>query len=147
MKTLKTSWLLPDLNVWLALHYERHEHHKIARAWFDSLDERHTLVFCRQTQLGFFRLLTLTANMGADARTQRQCWMIYEEWLAGGRAVLRPEPDGIEPVLRAGTSAAEPAPKTWMDAYLAAFAETGDLTLVTLDKALAAKAPGAILIM
>ncbi len=82
-----TSWLLPDVNVWLALHYQRHEHYGIAQAWFDRLDERTMLVFCRQTQLGFFRLLTTSAVMGKDTRTQRQCWTIYEDWLAGGRAV------------------------------------------------------------
>jgi predicted nucleic acid-binding protein len=40
----------------------------------------------------------------------------------------------------------EPAPKTWMDAYLAAFAEAAELTLVTLDKSLAAKNKGAVLL-
>jgi toxin-antitoxin system PIN domain toxin len=141
-----TSWLLPDVNVWLALHYQRHEHYWTAQAWFDRLDERTMLVFCRQTQLSFFRLLTTSAVMGTDTRTQRQCWIIYEDWLAGGRAVHQPEPPGIEAAFRARTSAADPAPKTWADAYLAAFAESAALTLVTFDKALAGKAKGAVLL-
>ena len=141
-----TSSLLPDVNVWLALHYQRHEHYGTAQAWFDRLDERQMLVFCRQTQLGFFRLLTISAFMGTDTRTQRQCWTIYEDWLAGGGAVLQPEPPGIEAAFRARTSAADPAPKTWMDAYLGAFADTGQLVLVTFDKALAGKAKGAVLL-
>lgn len=140
-----TSWL-PDVNVWLALHYPRHEHHGTAQAWFDRLDEGQTLVFCRQTQIGFFRLLTTSAVMGKDLRTQWQCWAIYDAWLGGGRALQQPEPPEIEPAFRALTSGADPAPKTWADAYLAAFAETGNLTLVTFDKALAGKTKRAMLL-
>lgn len=140
-----TSWL-PDVNVWLALHFERHEHHRIAHAWFNALDEQQPLHFCRQTQLGFFRLLTTPAVMGTDALLQRQSWAIYDEWLARGRAIHQPEPSGIEMAFRARTLSAEPAPKSWMDAYLAAFAETTHLTLVTFDRGLAGKVTGAVLL-
>jgi toxin-antitoxin system PIN domain toxin len=136
----------PDVNVWLALHAERHEHHTAAVGWFDSLDEQQLLVFCRQTQLGFFRLLTTPAVMGNEILTQRQCWSIYEQWLAGGRAAIQSEPETIEPVFRAGTSVDEPATKTWTDGYLAAFAEAAVLRLVTFDKALAGKAKGSVLL-
>lgn len=117
----------------------------VAEAWFDGLDDQ-MLVFCRQTQLGFFRLLTNPAVMGDETVTQQQCWAIYEEWLAEGRAVLQIEPTGIEPAFRARTLASEPAHKTWMDAYLAAFAEAAGLTLVTFDRALAAKVEGSIIL-
>ena len=141
-----TSWLLPDVNVWVALHHRRHLHHEIALRWFDSLDLHRLLVFCRESQLGLFRLLTTAAAMGDEVIPQRQCWEIYEEWLAGGRAVEKAEPVGILPAFRARTSAGTPAPKTWMDAYLAAFAEVAGLTLVTFDKALAAREPSALLL-
>jgi toxin-antitoxin system PIN domain toxin len=140
-----TSWLLPDINVWVAMHHQRHAHHRVAEAWFNGLDEE-TFVFCRQTQLGFFRLLTNPAVMGDETVTQQQCWAIYEEWLAEGRAVLQAEPPGIEPAIRARTLALEPAHKTWLDAYLAAFAEAAGLTLVTFDRALAAKVKGAVVL-
>jgi predicted nucleic acid-binding protein len=65
---------------------------------------------------------------------------------AGGRAQEQSEPPGIQETLRARTMVKEPAPKTWMDAYLAAFAEAAELTLVTLDKSLAAKNKGAVLL-
>ena len=141
-----TSWLLPDVNVWLALSTERHQHHRTTLAWFETLDETQPLVFCRQTQLGLFRLLTNPAVMGEETLTQRQCWAIYEEWLGEGRAILQPEPPEIDAAFRARTLAPEPATKTWTDAYLAAFAEAGHLTLVTFDKALAGRAKGAVLL-
>lgn len=140
-----TFWL-PDINVWVAIHHQRHSHHRVTLDWFNSLDEQNVLVFCRQTQLGLFRLLTTDAVMGSETLTQKKCWALYAQWLAGGRAIERPEPDGAREAFRARTMAAEPAPKAWMDAYLVAFAETARLTLVTFDKALAKKANGALLL-
>src|SRR6516165_11396100 len=141
-----TFWLLPDVNVWVALHHQRHQHHPATLEWFNGLAERRVLVFCRQTQLGMFRLLTMAATMGNETLTQQQCWAIYHKWMAGGRAAMQPEPEGIDNAFRARTQLLEPAPKTWTDAYLAAFAETAGLTLVTFDKALARKAKGAVLL-
>lgn len=141
-----TFWLLPDVNIWVALHHQRHQHHDLALEWFNGLEQREKLVFCRQTQLGLFRLLTMAAVMGEEVLTQRQCWEIYGKWLAGGRAEMRSEPVGMEEAFRARTLIAEHAPKTWTDAYLSAFAETAGLTLVTFDKALAARTKEAVLL-
>jgi uncharacterized protein len=141
-----TSWLLPDINVWVAMHHQRHAHHRITLAWFNSLEEKNVLIFCRETQLGLFRLLTTDAVMSGETLTQRKCWELYAQWMASGRAIERPEPDGVSEAFRARTMASEPAPKAWMDAYLAAFAETAQITLVTFDKALAKKVIGALLL-
>lgn len=142
----RTSPLLPDVNVWVALHHQRHQHHVASHAWFDGLDERITLGFCRQTQLGFFRLLTTSTIMGKEVLTQQHCWDIYDQWLAGGRAVEFCETPELGPRFRALTSAGAPNPKTWNDFYLAAFAETAGLKLVTFDRALAGKTTGAVLL-
>ena len=48
--------------------------------------------------------------------------------------------------LSARSMADSVSPKMWMDAYLAAFAETAGLTLVTFDRALAGKVKGAMLL-
>jgi hypothetical protein len=140
-----TSLLLPDVNVWVAMHHQRHARHNAAEAWYEGLNEP-LLVFCRQTQLGFFRILTTEAVMENEALTQQQCWTLYEKWIAGGFAIEQPEPLDIGPAFRARTFAAEPAPRTWMNAYLAAFAECAGLTLVTFDRALAARTKGSILL-
>jgi uncharacterized protein len=84
--------------------------------------------------------------MGEEVSTQQQCWAIYRKWIAGGRAVMQLEPPAIESAFRARSHSAESAPKMWTDAYLAAFAETAGLTLVTFDKALATKTKGALLL-
>jgi toxin-antitoxin system PIN domain toxin len=141
-----TSYFFPDVNVRVALHREKHVHHPKALGWFNGLGPEQVLVFCRQTQLGLFRVLTTVAAMGDEVITQRKCWAIFEDWIGGGRAVEKAEPAGIYSAFRARTLADAPVPKTWMDAYLAAFAEAGGLTLATFDKALAGKAKGALLL-
>jgi hypothetical protein len=132
--------------VWVALHHQKHLHHDSALAWFNGLEERKKLAFCRQSQLGLFRLLTTFAVLGDEVSTQQQCWTIYEKWIAGERAVMLPEPPAIETAFRARSNATQSQPKVWTDAYLAAFAETAGLTLVTFDKALAAKTKGSVLL-
>jgi toxin-antitoxin system PIN domain toxin len=146
MSKSMTSSFLPDINVWIALHYEAHRHHAEAVAWFRSLDDSVSLVFCRHTQTGMFRLLTTGAVMDGAPLTQKHCWGIYAQWMDGGRAFLHAEPSGLDAALQRLTSSDAPSPKTWADAYLAAFAENAHLTLVTFDRALAAKANGAVLL-
>jgi|SRR5579863_1887107 len=140
-----TSWL-PDINVWVALNHDRHAHHPAADRWYRSLPDDSLIAFCRQTQLGLFRVLSTPAVMGDEALTLRACWQIFGRWAGTGQVRWAIEPPELEEALRARTTANSIAPKVWTDAYLAAFAETANLTLVTFDKALAEKAKGALLL-
>ena len=141
-----SSQHFPDVNVWVALHHQIHSHHQIVLEWFDALAPESLLVFCRQTQMGWFRLLTTDAVMGDEVLTQRQCWTLYHRWITGGKAKLESEHVRVGKLFEQRTTTDNPSPKKWMDAYLAAFAEAGNLTLVTLDPALAAKVKGAVLL-
>jgi toxin-antitoxin system PIN domain toxin len=133
------SSLFPDINVWVALTYEGHVHHAAAVRWFTTLERDSCLVFCRFTQLGLLRLLTAAAVMGDEAMTQREAWAAYDRWLEDDRVELVAEPPELEPRFRALTRRANPAPKDWADSYLAAFAASGQLTLVTFDRGLRRK--------
>ena len=141
-----TSWILPDINFWLALYFDRHGHHPSANRWYRSLDPTPPLVFCRQTQLGFFRLLSSSVVMERGGHTQRQCWRVFDEWVENDQARFLNEPPGMTKLLRNRTSDEVVAPKMWMDAYLAAFAESAGLTLVTFDRALAGRVAGSLLL-
>jgi uncharacterized protein len=140
------SQLFPDVNVWVALHHQIHTHHAVALRWFGAQAPETVFVFCRQTQMGLFRLLTTEAVMGDEILTQRQCWALYREWITEGKARLESEPAGVGEAFEQLTTGDNLSPKTWTDAYLAAFAEAGKLTLVTFDRALAGKAKGAVLL-
>jgi len=140
------SLLFPDVNVWVALNLDGHAHHAAAKEWYEALPAAWTLIFCRQTQMGLFRFLTTAAVMQGEALTMQGCWQLYDQWVATGQVAWADEPMGLEETLRSLAGGAAASRKIWTDAYLAAFAEAGNLTLVTLDRALAAKAKGAVLL-
>ena len=126
----------PDVNVWLALTYDRHEHHGRAAAWLEERDER--IFFCRFTQLGLLRLLTNEQVMGADVLTQSKAWRAYHRWLGDDRIDFHGEPDParLDPSFQELSTRLRPSTKLWADAYLAAFARSARLILVTFDQAL-----------
>ena len=57
---------LVDVNVWLALLVRQHEHHRLARKWFDTLTAGEGGL-CRLVQLGLMRLLANRTIMGDHA--------------------------------------------------------------------------------
>lgn len=129
------SSLFPDINVWVALSHDAHVHHFVASDWFASLDGDVRLGFCRFTQLGLLRLLTAEAVMGDEVLTQVEAWQVYDSWRQDDRVTMMDEPPGLERRFRALTRSRQAAPKAWADAYLAAYAEISEVTLVTFDRA------------
>jgi toxin-antitoxin system PIN domain toxin len=114
--------------------------------WFETLTPDVSLVFCRLTQLGLLRLLTTAAVMGDEVMTQPQAWGAYDRWHHDSRVELVDEPAELEAQFRVLTRLRQSATKDWADAYLAAFATVGRLTLVTFDKGLRAKAKSTVLL-
>jgi uncharacterized protein len=142
-----TSFLFPDINVWIALTIERHAHHVRATKWFESIGGSGRLFFCRFTQLGLLRLLTLEAVMGQrEVMAQAAAWRTYDRWLQDERIVFLDEPPEIEAAFRDLTQSGQAAPKDWADSYLAAFAMAAQLTLVTFDQAMSSKARQLVLL-
>ena len=140
-------FLFPDINVWVALTYDRHVHHVIARGWFEGLEPTARLFFCRLTQLGLLRLLSAEAVMGPDqVQSQQEAWKTYDRWLEDERVELLDEPGGLEAHFRGLTRSAHAAPKDWADSYLAAFALASRLTVVTFDRAFQNKAKELLLL-
>jgi uncharacterized protein len=147
MRRSTTSFLFPDINVWLALAYDRHLHHRIVSRWYVELDDDARLCFCRFTQVGFLRLLTTEAVMGLDlVLTQSQAWGVYDDCLADGRTMLLEEPAAIERRFRSFSNSKHAAPKHWADSYLAAFAVEAGVRLVTFDQALEKRSFDAVLL-
>jgi uncharacterized protein len=139
MKPSTKSFHFPDVNVWLALSYERHEHHLAARAWLDSLSDYDSICFSRFTQLGLLRLLTTEAVMGRNVMNQQQAWEIYDAWINDDRVLLAEETAGLEAIFRRLSQSSQPSSKSWADAYLAAFASAAGMSLVTFDRGLRGK--------
>jgi uncharacterized protein len=128
----------PDVNVWLALTYDRHVHHPRAARWLEETSE--PILFCRFTQLGLQRLLTSEPVMGADVLTQRKAWQAYHRWFEDDRVGFHEEPDSsrLEAAFEQLSTRSRTSTRLWADAYLGAFARTAGLSLVTFDQALRA---------
>lgn len=124
---------LSDVNCLLAFCYDRHIHHPAALAWLDH-QEALSVVVCRNTQLGLLRLLTNATVMGDDVCNLNQSWNIYDTLMADERFCFYVEPVDLEQYLRRYTTTGRVSPKLWQDAYLAAFAHSAKLQLVTFDK-------------
>jgi len=140
-------FLFPDINVWLALSYERHIHYSAARGWFERLEDNSRVCFCRFTQLGLLRLLTSGAVMGEDkVLSQIEAWSVYDQWIHDDRVLYVEESSALEACFRVLTQGERSATKDWADSYLYAFAETADLHLVTFDQALRQKGANVLLL-
>jgi toxin-antitoxin system PIN domain toxin len=147
MPASTTSFLFPDINVWIALTYDGHAHHTVAARWFESLGPDSRLFFCRFTQLGLLRLLTASAVIGeTEAMNQVQAWRAYDGWLRDDRVSLLEEPPGLERLFRALSRGRRPAPKDWADSYLGAFAAASSLSVVTFDQSLARKSSASLIL-
>jgi toxin-antitoxin system PIN domain toxin len=128
--------LLPDVNIWLALTFDSHVHQPAAKTWFDALTDE-VCFFCRMTQQGFLRLATNRHVFGMSALTLSEAWEKYDVYGSDPRVSFADEPANIEPTWRDYTERRVFSPKVWNDAYLAAFARTAGLELVTFDKGFA----------
>lgn len=146
MPGFTSSYLFPDINVWVALIYGRHAHHHVAIDWLDSQDVDVRLSFCRHTQLGLLRLLTMEAVMGDEVCTQIEAWATYDRLMKNDNVTLLEEPHELERRFRALTRSRQASPKVWADAYLTAFAETSQVTLVTFDRAFRGKVKPLVLL-
>ncbi|MEQ8788688.1 MAG: PIN domain-containing protein [Pirellulaceae bacterium] len=126
---------LLDVNVWLALAFQRHRHHQAGSDWFSTVPEN-SCCFCRHTQMSFLRLATTPQVMGEDALTLNEAWLAYDALRNDPRVVFADEPNGIQSMWRTYTQHQTFSPKVWNDAYLAAFARAADFELVTFDRGL-----------
>jgi uncharacterized protein len=123
---------LPDVNVWVALSFDHHDHHAQAITWVNSLGDE-SLAFCRMTQQGLLRLATNQNVMREHVLTLSAAWEMYDRIIADGRISLVAEPAGVDVEWRRLTQANHPSTHLWSDAYLAAFAIAGGYEIVTFD--------------
>ena len=123
---------LPDVNVWLALAVMQHPHHDAAAAYWKNLTGC-SVCFCRVTMLGLVRLLSQPKVMGEQALTLTQAIAAYHQFAVLPEVNLQPEPADCGDQLQRFLSTDTPA-RLLTDAYLAAFAVSARMRMVTFDK-------------
>ena len=133
---MNDSAFLLDSNIWVALAFEKHPAHLSALDTFANASPTRPACFCRATQQSFLRLASTPAifrSYGVSAMTNDDVLRSFELFTSLETVAFRDEPSGLAalwPRLAARSSA---SPKVWMDAYLAAYAITAGLTMVTAD--------------
>ena len=124
---------LLDANVWLALTVEAHTHHRRAKAYWEA-EAAPSVVLCRVTQMALLRLLTNRSVMDAQVLSPSAAWAKCADFLALPEVRLAAEPVAVEDTWKRYCTSSRTSPNLWTDAYLAAFATTGGMRLVTFDK-------------
>ncbi len=124
---------LPDVNVWIALSAPYHAKHPAARQYWETrLATR--VWFCRHTALGLKRLLCQASIMGEQVKTTQQAWVAWQSLMELHEVGMMTEPDALDAELqRLAQNVSWPGPM-WSDAYLAAFATSANLRIVSFDR-------------
>lgn len=128
---------LADTNFWLALSLSKHQFYTAARHWFDR-QPKASILFCRATQQSLLRLLTTDAvhrPYGGAALSNSEAWTFYRDLRSDRRCGFSKEPAALETKWKTMSERESASPKLWMDAYLAAFAVSGNHGFVTTDEA------------
>ncbi|MEM6543765.1 MAG: TA system VapC family ribonuclease toxin [Pseudomonadota bacterium] len=125
-----------DVNVWLALAFHTHPAHALVKEQFEMASSEAPVVFCRATQQSFLRLVTTPAIQKCYGSEKINNDLAIERWkylAAMPQVLFLGEPPDLQTHWFAYARSKMPAPKVWMDAYLAAFARSYGIQLTTLD--------------
>jgi len=124
---------LPDVNVIFPMLVSRHIHRTKAIEWFDTA-KAEEVALCRIVRLGTLRLLCTSQIMGLDVLQPKEAFAAMESLEVDERIVLVHEPDDLDFPLKKFVTPRTASPNLWTDAYLAAFAYTAGLRLVSFDR-------------
>lgn len=129
--------MLFDTNIWLALTFTSHPHHRLAKKRFGQASKKQPACFCRATQQSFLRLSSTPALQriyGAEGFTNEDAASLLG-MLSGLSSVgFLAEPPDVFPLWQKLASLPSASPKVWMDAYLAALAILHQAEFHTFDQ-------------
>jgi toxin-antitoxin system PIN domain toxin len=126
-----------DVNVWVALTFSGHKYHKPALEAFDSYMQKDAVLFNKETQRGYLTAISspeVTEMFGQKSLSNLEAWNYYLQLLEDDRVNYIEDPEGLNDTWHATSLPPVPAPKLWLDAYIASFAMMTGLELVTFDK-------------
>lgn len=130
------SAVLFDVNIWIALAFDSHPHHAVAKDEFEGVDSTNPAVFCSMTQFAFLRLITnpsIQKCYGTRLITNNDAWQTWERLMELPQVGWLDETGDLNELWSRYARLNSASPKVWMDAWLAAFAASHKITLVTLD--------------
>jgi len=124
---------LPDVNVWVALSVLEHPHHdRAVKYWIYEANAE--IAFNSQTMMGLVRVLSNAPFTGKPAFSVEEAWQTYRNWRGDRSVIFANEPKRCPILLDHYVQSGAIKPRTWSDAYLAAFAEASKIRLVSFDR-------------
>ena len=129
---------LIDSNCWPPIAFDRHGNHAAAVAAIGRTTPERPAYFCRVTEQSVVRLLSATAIQAmyeSPLITNEGAVRLLNEWHSEPNVAFVDEPIGTRDLWLHLANRNTASPKLWVNAYLAAFAISGKLRLITNDKA------------
>jgi len=83
--------------------------------------------------------MTTAAAMDGKPLSMTEAWRVHDRLFEDARVAFMPESSGVEARFRGHAAGRTASPKLWADAWLLAFAEAAGGTVITFDRALAAR--------
>ena len=127
-----------DSNLWIAIAFDGHGSHALAMEVLSEASHEHPVYFCRSIEQSVLRLLS-TASLaqlyGSSIINNHEAIRLLEIWKLEPHIAFLDEPSETRSLWLQLSDRNTASPKLWMDAYLAAFAISGNLRFVTNDKA------------
>ena len=124
---------LPDLNVWLALVWPEHTHHRQALKYWEHLASRQIL-FCTVTALGLVRLVCQQKLMGTAMKTPQEASALLEVFCQQPGVSMAAAEDSSWEVFHQLLRAGDLPARLCTDAHLAALAMANGWRLVSFDQ-------------
>lgn len=124
---------LPDVNVWVALASGNHSHHARAMKFWNE-ESASQLAMCHHTALGMLRVLSTRHTLESLPLSVADAWNAYQAWRNDKAVGFLQQPLTCEGSLGTFVRAGLVTNRLWSDAYLAAFAKSAGLRLVTFDR-------------
>ena len=126
-----------DTNIWVASVFRLHPFHRAAQQKLEQATPASPAIFCRSTEQSFLRLITsdrLLKFYEVEGLSNRVATLQLHKLQAMSQVRFQDEPAGTTALWHSIAALNTPSPRVWMDAYLAAFAISGGLQLLTTDK-------------
>jgi toxin-antitoxin system PIN domain toxin len=123
---------LPDINVWIALSAPDHVHRARAeRYWSEEASSE--LAFNAVTMLGLVRVCSNAPSFAGVPLSPTAAWTVFQSWTGFDQVVYLSDPGECLKMLDSFMASGPASRRTWTDSYLAAFAITAGLRLVSFD--------------
>lgn len=123
---------IPDVNLWLTLVDQDHEHHARARRYWEA-EAAGDMAFCRVTMLGLLRLLTNTRVMRGAPFTAVGAWEAYQSFTALPEVCFIEDSFAAQERFEQWTRRRDFPAHFWTDAWIAALASASGARVVSFD--------------